>query len=236
MTANRPRTRDILRTAFETLRRHPRLLWFPLLSAVVSAVMFGIGVAIAQLAGVVAADPAIELGLWSLLADPTPAAEVTIRRGWITGGAMAGLSVQLCTMVFAVALSYATMEAMAGREWSCGGAVRHALRRFGPIATVSVIATGTPLFMGVPGKKLAADDPANNFATAEGHLAEGRLTDACNALDTAYRADAKPDKAGVRNVEAMVGECFELKLQEALAAPSLEARDAPLARYRTVSP
>lgn len=142
MTANRPRTRDILRTAFETLRRHPRLLWFPLLSAVACTVLFGFGVAIAQLAGVIALEPTIEIGLWSLLADPAPAADVTIRRGWIAGGAMAGLSVQLVTMVFAVALSHATMEAMAGRDWSCAEAVRHALRRFGPIATVSVIATG----------------------------------------------------------------------------------------------
>jgi hypothetical protein len=98
----------------------------------------------------------------------------------------------------------------------------------GSVTAFSVIATGTPLFMGVPGKKLAADDPANNFATAEGHLAEGRLAEACSALDTAFRADAKPDKAGVRNVDAMVGECFELKLQQAQAAPSLEERDAPL--------
>jgi len=98
----------------------------------------------------------------------------------------------------------------------------------GSVAAFSVIATGTPLFMGVPGKPLAADDPARNFIAAEAHLADGRLTDACAALDAAFRADAKPDKAGVRNVDAMVGECFEQKLSQALAAASLEERDAPL--------
>ena len=148
MTANKPRSRDILRTAFETLRRHPRLLWFPLLSALVTAVMFGVGAAIAQLAGVVAADPAVELGFWSFLADAAPAAEVTVRRGWIAGGLLSAFSVQLVSLVFAVALSHACMEAMAGREWTCRGAVRHALRRFGPIATFAVVSAGIGYLLG----------------------------------------------------------------------------------------
>jgi hypothetical protein len=66
---------------------------------------------------------------------------------------MSGLSVQLVSMVCAVALSHATMEAMAGREWNCGGAIRHALRRFGPIATVSVIATGIGYLLRRRGKR-----------------------------------------------------------------------------------
>jgi hypothetical protein len=165
MTANRPSSRDILRTAFETLRRHPRLMWFPLLSAVATAMFFGLGAAVAQLAGVVAGDPCVDLGMWSWLADPSPTAEVTVRRGWIAGGLLSAISVQIVTMVCAVALSHATMEAMAGRQWSCGTAIRHALRKFGPIATVSVIAAGIGYLMGRRGKQGAFAKAATSMVS-----------------------------------------------------------------------
>ncbi|MBL9022580.1 MAG: hypothetical protein JNL21_10295 [Myxococcales bacterium] len=98
----------------------------------------------------------------------------------------------------------------------------------GSVAAFSVIATGTPLLMGVPGKELAADDPARKFLLAEEQLAEGRVGEACVALDEAYKAEAKPSKVNVRSVEALVSECFEQKLGQADAAPSLEERDREL--------
>lgn len=98
----------------------------------------------------------------------------------------------------------------------------------GSVTAFSVIATGTPLIMGVPGKEIAADDPARNFLRAEELLGEGRIGEACVALDDAYRADAKPSKVNVRSVESLVGECFEQKLAQADAAPSLEAREREL--------
>jgi len=148
MTANRPRSRTILRTAFETLRRHPRLMWFPLLSALATASMFGIGAAFVVVSELVASAPQVDLGVWSFLADTSPAADVALRRGWIAGGLLSAISVHLVATVFAVASSHAAMEAMAGRQWSCRAALRHAMRRFGPIATVAVVSAGIGYVLG----------------------------------------------------------------------------------------
>lgn len=98
----------------------------------------------------------------------------------------------------------------------------------GSVCAFSVIATGTPLLMGVPGKELAPDDPARKFLTAEEHLAEGRVAEACVDLDDAYRAEAKPSKVNARSVESLVSECFEQKLAQAGSAPSIEERDKSL--------
>ncbi len=99
----------------------------------------------------------------------------------------------------------------------------------GGVAVFSVVATGMPLLMGIPGGALAADDPAQGFATAEGHFAEGRASEGCADLDGAFRAGANPAKARVRSVDALVSECFEQRLSQALAATSLEDRNAALA-------
>ncbi len=98
----------------------------------------------------------------------------------------------------------------------------------GSVCAFSVMATATPLFMGVPGKPVAADDPARKFLSAEQHLSDGRIGQACLDLDEAYRAEAKPDKVKLRNVDALVSECFEQKMEAALAASSLEDRDREL--------
>lgn len=98
----------------------------------------------------------------------------------------------------------------------------------GGVSAFSVIATATPLWIGTPGKHLAADDPARRFATAEEHLAEGRVGPACTDVDEAFRAGAKPERAQVRNVEALVTECFEQKIAQAENATSLEDRNREL--------
>lgn len=142
MTPKRPGSRTILRASFATLRAHPRLLWFPVLSALGTGLCIVVGVAVAQLAGAVAADPSVDLGFWSILADPDPDADETFRRGVIAGSALGALTLQLVSLVSAVALSAATMEAMAGRDWSVRGALGSALRRLTAIATVAVIHLG----------------------------------------------------------------------------------------------
>lgn len=58
------------------------------------------------------------------------------------GGALGALTLQLVSLVSAVALSGATMEAMAGRDWSVRGAMRSASRRLAAIATVAIIQLG----------------------------------------------------------------------------------------------
>lgn len=98
----------------------------------------------------------------------------------------------------------------------------------GGVCAFSVIATATPLWIGTPGKRLAADDPARKFASAEANLAEGRVGQACTELDEAFRAGAEPERAHVRNVDALVSECFEQKMEQALNATSLEDRDKEL--------
>jgi hypothetical protein len=98
----------------------------------------------------------------------------------------------------------------------------------GGVCAFSVIATATPLWIGTPGKNLAADDPARRFAIAEEHLAEGRIGPACTEIDEAFRGGAKPERAQVRSVDALVSECFEQKIDQALNATSLEDRNREL--------
>ncbi len=98
----------------------------------------------------------------------------------------------------------------------------------GGVCAFSVIATATPLWIGTPGKNLATDDPARRFVTAEEHLGEGRIGPACTEIDEAFRAGAKPERAQVRSVDALVSECFEQKMEQALSASSLEERNREL--------
>lgn len=143
-----PNSRAILRAAFRTLSSHPRLLWFPVLTIVGIGLALGLGGVLAWLSFEVAADPRIELGWWSMLADPPPEGGAMARRGMLAGGLLSAVVFQLWSLLTAVGLSNATMEAMAGRPWSCRESFRHATRRLAAIATVAVAQAGVGRLLG----------------------------------------------------------------------------------------
>jgi hypothetical protein len=124
------RSRAILRAATRTLRANPRLVWFAVLSAIVSAIVVGIGGAIAWLGN----QPEM---LSSLLADPPP--EAAKSRGMIVFGLATWFGTHLVAPFFAVALARATLDAMAGRPWNVTGALRNAGDRIATIATFAVM-------------------------------------------------------------------------------------------------
>lgn len=139
----RPGSGAILRASFRTLRANPRLLWFPIVTLIGAVVAFGFGATMAWLGSRVSMDPTIDLGPWTMLftGDPPEGNDATIR-GLATGGFLTLVLLQLWSMICSVALSRATMDAMAGRDWTFGGATRAARRRLGAIATVAVAQAG----------------------------------------------------------------------------------------------
>lgn len=95
----------------------------------------------------------------------------------------------------------------------------------GGIALFAVAAAFMPIVMKAPGLDLEADDPARKFRDAEAHLSEGRVQEGCAALEEAFAQRADPKKAKVRSVEGLVTECFDTRLERALAASSPEEFD-----------
>ena len=124
------RSRSILRAAARTLQANPRLVWFAVLSAVVSAIVVGIGGAIAWLGN--------HPDAWmSVLADPPP--EATKSRSMIVFGLATWFGTHLVAPFFAVALARATLDAMATRPWNVPDALRGAGDRITTIATYAVL-------------------------------------------------------------------------------------------------
>lgn len=124
MTSRR-RSTVILRSAFATLRRNPELLWFTLMTAIASAL-------VSTIAGVLA-----WLGMHlipGLAADP----EVQGRAGMVFGLTM-WFGLHMVAPFFGVALARATLEALAARSWTVGGALQHAMGRLPTIATFALL-------------------------------------------------------------------------------------------------
>lgn len=139
----RPGSRAILRASFRTLRANPRLLWFPIVTLVGAVFAVGFGATLAWVGAHVAMNPTADLGVWSrLFADPPPDGEGSMLRGAATGGFLTLVLLQLWSLICSVALSRATMDALAGRAWTFGGATRSARKRLGAIATVAVAQAG----------------------------------------------------------------------------------------------
>ncbi len=140
---NRPGSRAILRAAFRTLKDHPRLLWFPAMTIFGASLAVGLGATLIWLSEQVAASPSIDLGPWTMMfgAGPTDDAG-TLQRGVLAGGFLTMVLLQLWSLIVSVALSRAAMDAMAGRAWTLGSAVRAATSRMGAIATVAVAQAG----------------------------------------------------------------------------------------------
>lgn len=134
MTTTPPGSRTILRAAFRTLRGHPRLLWFPIIGGLGSIAMGCVGASIA----------------W--IGQPS-GAEITVGRGAAVGGILGVVLLQMWSLISAVALSSAAMEAMAGRPWTTRGAIGSAMRRLGAIATVAIAQAGVGRLLGRGKKK-----------------------------------------------------------------------------------
>jgi hypothetical protein len=130
MTTARPGSFTILRVAFAAIRLHPRLLWFPALS-----LLFALG--LSSLAIVVSL---IFPDIAGQVADHAGHTSIRIRAG-LAGSFFAVYGVGLAASICNVALSGAAMEAMAGREFTIRGRLRHAWSRIAAIATVFAIGT-----------------------------------------------------------------------------------------------
>lgn len=124
------RSRAILRAATRTLHANPRLVWFAVLSAIVSAVVVGIGGAVAWLGN--------HPDAWMpMLTDPPP--EAAKSRSMIVFGLATWFGTHLVAPFFAVALARATLDAMATRPWNVPDALRGAGERIATIATFAVL-------------------------------------------------------------------------------------------------
>lgn len=115
------RSRAILRAAWTTLRRNPRLAWFPVLSAL------GLLITTAGSAAIV--------GFGSMLADEP---EISKRAGSVAAAFFYVVS-QLITVGIGVAMTHAALEALAGREWSVRGSLAIARGKRGTILSFAVI-------------------------------------------------------------------------------------------------
>ncbi len=164
----RPGSAAILRASLRTVRDNPRLLWFPAITLVGAVFAVGVGATVAWLSMQIAADPAVELGAWSVLFQGAPpeSGEV-LSRGVLAGGFLTAVLLQLWSLVASVSLSRATMDAMAGREWTFGGAVRSARSRIAAIATVAVAQAGVGRILGkTRGKKGKKKGFLSRFTTS----------------------------------------------------------------------
>ena len=104
------RSRAILRAATRTLHANPRLVWFTVLSAIVSAIVVGIGGAIAWLGS----HP--EAWLPGVLDTAPPDAMQS--RSALVFGLATWFGTHLVAPFFGVALARATLDAMASRPWT----------------------------------------------------------------------------------------------------------------------
>ncbi|MEM9459467.1 MAG: DUF6159 family protein [Myxococcota bacterium] len=134
------RSRAILRAAFKALRANPRLAWFPVLSAVGMVALLLFGAAIAGVGTLVAGESVAQLGpLWAMLGDPNPDADAAITRALSVGGIVVYVGHNLLMTAVGVAMTHASLEALAGRPWTVRGSLQLASRRRRSIATFAVI-------------------------------------------------------------------------------------------------
>ncbi|MBV1861053.1 MAG: hypothetical protein KUG77_21730 [Nannocystaceae bacterium] len=145
----RPSSSAILRASFRTLRANPRLLWFPFITLLGAVFAVGFGATLAWVSSQVAANPTIDLGPWSLVftSEPPDGHEVAAR-GLAAGGFLTLVLMQLWSLICAVSLSRATMDALAGRAWTVRGSTKTATSRLTAIATVAIAQAGVGRLLG----------------------------------------------------------------------------------------
>ena len=123
MSPTLDRTRAILQAALLTLQQHPRLLWFPVLSALGTLALVVVLLAASLMFDAIGMD-----------------ASVTRER--VVGGLTLWYGVTFVSTLFAVGLARATLDAMAGRAWTLEGSLRHAWQRLPAVATFALVQTG----------------------------------------------------------------------------------------------
>jgi uncharacterized membrane protein YesL len=123
MSPTLDRTRAILEAALLTLRRHPRLMWFPVLSAVGTFVIVVMLLSVSLVFEMIGLDS-------------------SVTRERVVGGMTLWYGVTFVSTMSAVALARATLDAMAGREWTLTGALQHAWTRLPAVAALALVQTG----------------------------------------------------------------------------------------------
>ncbi|MGH1340780.1 MAG: DUF6159 family protein [Nannocystales bacterium] len=144
-----PSSGAILRASFRTLRANPRLLWFPFVTLVGAVFAVGFGATLAWVSSQVAADPTVDLGPWNIFfSSEPPDGQKVAARGVAAGGFLSVVLLQLWSLICAVSLSRATMDALAGRAWTIRGSTRAARSRITAIATVAIAQAGVGRVLG----------------------------------------------------------------------------------------
>ena len=148
------RSRAILRAAFKALRANPRLAWFPVLSALGMVALLLSGAAIVGVGTLVAGESVAQLGpLWAMLGDPNPDAETAVVRAMSIGGIVFYVGHNLLMIAVGVAMTHASLEALAGRPWTVRGSLRVASRRRRSIATFAIIQATVGHLLGMGGRR-----------------------------------------------------------------------------------
>lgn len=121
----------ILRAAWHTVARNPRLLWFTALISFASLVVTGIAGLLATLG--------IEAATWSTAQGFAPGETAVQWRAGIGFGLVTWFGSALVMPFFGVALADATLEALASRPFGVRASLGRAAQRVGSIATYAVL-------------------------------------------------------------------------------------------------
>lgn len=138
--SSRRRSRAILRAAWQTLRRNPRLLWFSALLGVVSLALTSVGAMLGWLG--LQAVPWLDAQGFG---EPPEAS--LVGRAAIGVGLFLWFGTHLVAPYFGVALATATIEALASRPFGVGASLRAANRRIAGIATFAVLDASVGAFL-----------------------------------------------------------------------------------------
>lgn len=134
------RSRAILRAALHTLKRNPRLLWFPVLSVVGLVFLVATGALITKVGAIFAGHGGADVGeLWTTLGQPHPARDETVVRAMSIAGIVFIVCGQLFEVAIAVAMTHAALEALAGRDWSLRQSFDVVKRRRGTVVSFAII-------------------------------------------------------------------------------------------------
>jgi len=136
----------IAKASFHTLRKNPGLLWFPAIAGALNLCFGIVCIAIAALRDSLGAAPAHDLaGLVDNLAATPHSSSVA--------GFFALLGFQIITLVTAVALTHATLEALAGRPWTVRQGFARVRARRSALAGYALLRTVGGMLLRGDGKK-----------------------------------------------------------------------------------
>lgn len=133
------RSRAILRAAFQTLRRNPRLAWFPVLSGLGLIALMLAGGAVAGLGAALSGHSVDGFGSFVGAIGWGEHDDLTITRAITISSLFLFVGGHLLMVALGVAMTHAALEALAGRPWSVREALRVAAKRRGSIATFALI-------------------------------------------------------------------------------------------------